>query len=42
MTAELANHLTPGQIALLNAIPIMVIVALLMAAVGAVALRRAD
>jgi len=42
MTAELTDHLTPGQIALMNAIPVMVIVALLMAAIGAIALRRAD
>ena len=42
VTLELAEHLTPGQIALMGAIPIMVIVALLMAAVGAIALRRAD
>ena len=42
VTAELTNHLTPGQIALMGAIPVMVIVALLMAAVGAIALRRAD
>ena len=42
VTAELTNHLTPGQISLMGAIPVMVIVALLMAAVGAIALRRAD
>ncbi len=42
VTAELSNHLTPGQISLMGAIPVMVIVALLMAAVGAIALRRAD
>ena len=42
VTAELSDHLTPGQISLMGAIPIMVIVALLMAAVGAIALRRAD
>ena len=41
-TAERANHLTPGQISLVGAIPVMVIVALLMAAVGAIAYRRAD
>jgi hypothetical protein len=40
--AELTQHLTSGQIALMGAIPVMVIVALLMAAVGAIALRRAD
>lgn len=42
VTAELSNHLTPGQISLVGAIPVLVIVALLMAAVGAIALRRAD
>lgn len=42
VTLELTEHLTPGQIALMGAIPIMVIVALLMAAVGAIAYRRAD
>ena len=42
ITAELSNHLTPGQISLMGAIPVMVIVALLMAAVGAITLRRAD
>ena len=42
VTAELTDHLTPGQISLMGAIPVMVIVALLMAAVGAIALRRAD
>ena len=42
VTAELTDHLTPGQIALMGAIPVMVIVALLMVAVGAIAYRRAD
>lgn len=42
ITAELSDHLTPGQISLMGAIPIMVIVALLMTAVGAIALRRND
>lgn len=42
VTAELSNHLDNGSIALMNAIPIMVIVALLMLAVGAIAYRRAD
>ena len=42
VTSELSQHLTPGQNSLVGAIPIMVIVALLMAAVGAIALRRAD
>lgn len=42
VTAELSDHLTPGQISLIGAIPVMVIVALLMAAVGAIAIRRND
>ena len=42
VTAELSEHLTPGQISLMGAIPVMVIVALLMAAVGAIALGRND
>lgn len=42
VTAERAVHLDNGQIALMGTIPIMVIVALLMAAVGAIALRRND
>ena len=42
VTAELSQHLDGGQISLMKAIPIMVIVALLMTAVGAIALRRAD
>lgn len=42
VTLELSEHLTPGQISLMGAIPVMVIVALLMAAVGAIALRRGD
>lgn len=42
VTSELTNHLTPGQISLMGAIPVMVIVALLMIAVGAIAYRRAD
>lgn len=40
VTAELSEHLTPGQIALLGAIPVMVIVALLVVAVGTVARRN--
>lgn len=39
-TAERTNHLTPGQIALVSAIPVMVIIALLMVAVGVVARRN--
>lgn len=42
VTAELSQHLNPGEIAIMNAIPIMVIVTILMAAVGAIAYRRAD
>lgn len=42
VTAELTNHLTPGEIALINIIPVMVIVALLMVAVGGLYLRRND
>ena len=42
VVAEKSVHLTPGQISLMGAIPVMVIVALLMVAVGAIALRRAD
>jgi len=38
--AELSQHLTPGQIALLGAIPVLVIVALLVVAVGVVARRN--
>ena len=40
VTAELSQHLTPGQIALMGAIPVLVIVALLVVAVGAVARRN--
>lgn len=40
VTAELTNHLTPGQIALISAIPVLVIVALLVVAVGVVARRN--
>lgn len=42
VTAELSEHLTPGQISLIGAIPVMVIVALLMVAIGGIALRRND
>lgn len=42
VTAELSQHLNNGEIALINTIPVMVIVALLMVAIGAIALRRAD
>lgn len=40
VTAELSEHLTSGQIALLSAIPVLVIVALLVVAVGVVARRN--
>lgn len=40
ITVELSEHLTPGQIALLGAIPVLVIVALLVVAVSTVARRN--
>lgn len=40
VTAELSEHLTPGQIALMGTIPVLVIVALLVVAVGVVARRN--
>lgn len=40
VTSELSQHLTPGQIALMGAIPVLVIVALLVVAVGVVARRN--
>lgn len=40
VTAELSEHLTPGLIALMGAIPVLVIVALLVVAVGVVARRN--
>ena len=40
ITAEKSSHMTTGQIALMGAIPIMVIIALLMVAVGVVARRN--
>lgn len=42
VTAQVAEPLDSGSIAIMKAIPIMVIVALLMLAVGAIAYRRAD
>lgn len=42
VTAELANHMTPGEIALMNAIPIMVIIALVMVALGGIYFGRRD
>lgn len=40
VTAELSQHLTSGEIALMGAIPVLVIVALLVVAVGVVARRN--
>lgn len=40
VTGELKEHLTPGQIALMGAIPVMVIVALLMVAIGVLRKRN--
>ena len=42
ITAELAQHLDAGSIALLNALPILVIIGLVMAAVGAIYIRNRD
>ena len=42
VTAELSNHLAPGEIAILNALPILIIVALVMMAAGALYLKRDD
>lgn len=42
VTAELANHLDNGQIAILNAIPILIITALVVMAAGALYLKRDD
>ena len=42
VTAELANHMTPGEIAIMNAIPVMIIVALVVMAAGALYLKRDD
>ena len=42
ITAELSEHMTSGVIALMHAIPIMVIIALVMVAVGAIAYNRRD
>lgn len=42
VNAELAQHLNAGEIALLNALPVLIIIGLVMVAVGAIALRRND
>lgn len=42
VTLELSNHLDSGEIAILNALPILIIVALVMMAVGALYLKRDD
>lgn len=42
VTAELSQHLAPGEIAILNALPILVIVALVVMAAGALYLKRDD
>lgn len=42
VTAELSQHLTNGEIAILNALPVLIIVALVMMAAGALYLKRDD
>lgn len=42
VTAELSQHLTPGEIALMNALPILIIIGLVLAAVGAIFIRNRD
>ena len=42
ITAELSQHLAPGEIAILNALPILIIVALVVMAAGALYLKRDD
>lgn len=42
VTAELTNHLNSGEIAIMNALPIMIIVALVVMAAGALYLKRDD
>ena len=42
VTAERSQHLSPGEIAIVNAIPILIIVALVMMAAGALYLKRDD
>ena len=42
LSAELSNHLDGGEIAILNALPVLIIVALVMMAAGALYLKRDD
>ena len=42
VTAELSQHLDAGEIALLNALPILVIIGLVLAGVGAIFIRNRD
>lgn len=42
VTAELSQHLAPGEIAILNALPILIITALVVMAAGALYLKRDD
>ena len=42
ISAELSQHLAPGEIAILNALPILIIVALVVMAAGALYLKRDD
>ena len=42
VTAELSQHLNAGEIALLNALPILVIIGLVMVGVGAILVRNRD
>ena len=42
VTSELTQHLNPGEIAILNALPVLIIVALVVMATGALYLKRDD
>ena len=42
VTAELSQHLNTGEIALLNALPVLVIIGLVLAGVGAIFVRNRD
>lgn len=42
VTVELSQHLTPGEIAILNALPVLIIAALVVMAAGALYLKRDD
>ena len=42
VTAELSQHLSPAEIAILNALPVLIIVTLIMMAAGALYLKRDD